>query len=195
MLKEPPCYRKTGCDCFRSSCSENDWTVSVITFALVVMSLACVFSVETRSLVLLFVGILLTLVFFLFVQWVRSGWVYIDSVKLDYDSRQVLFECHTRRRTFSEAIPFGRFLFHYDNKISAMGSRGFGWLLRHLFEKGRNADTLSFYNLHDRVLTLFWCDWDISECERLLAALEDFVPENSVDDINKPYYDKVSNRR
>ena len=57
------------------------------------------------------------------------------------------------------------------------------------------ADTLSFYNLHDRVLTLFWCDWDVSECERLLAALEDFVPENSVDDINKPYYDKVSNRR
>lgn len=195
MLKEPPCYRKTGCDCFRSSCSENDWTVSVITFALVVMSLACVFSVETRSLVQLLGGILLTLAFFLFVQWVRSGWVYIDSVKLDYDSRQVLFECHTRRRTFSEAIPFGRFLFHYDNKISAMGSRGFGWLLRHLFEKGRNADTLSFYNLHDRVLTLFWCDWDVSECERLLAALEDFVPENSVDDINKPYYDKVSNRR
>lgn len=195
MLKEPPCYRKTGCDCFRSSCSENDWTVSVITFALVVMSLACVFSVETRSLVLLFVGILLTLVFFLFVQWVRSGWVYIDSVKLDYDSRHALFECHTRHRTFSEAIPFDTFLFHYDNKISAMGSRGFGWLLRHLFEKGRNADTLSFYNLHDRVLTLFWCDWDVSECERLLAALEDFVPENSVDDINKPYYDKVSNRR
>lgn len=195
MLKEPPCYRKTGCDCFRSSCSENDWTVSVITFALVVIPLACVVSVEAHSLALLLGGILLTLVFFLFVQWVRSGWVYIDSVKLDYDSRQVLFECHTRRRTFSEAIPFDTFLFHYDNKISAMGSRGFGWLLRHLFEKGRNADTLSFYNLHDRVLTLFVCDWDISECERLLAALEDFVPENSVDDINKPYYDKVSNRR
>lgn len=195
MLKEPPCYRKTGCDCFRSSCSENDWTVSVITFALVVIPLACVVSVEAHSLALLLGGILLTLVFFLFVQWVRSGWVYIDSVKLDYDSRQVLFECHTRRRTFSEAIPFGRFLFHYDNKISAMGTLGFGWLLRHLFEKGRNADTLSFYNLHDRVLTLFWCDWDVSECERLLAALEDFVPENSVDDINKPYYDKVSNRR
>lgn len=195
MLKEPPCYRKTGCDCFRSSCSENDWTVSVITFALVVMSLACVFSVETRSFVLLFVGILLTLVFFLFVQWVRSGWVYIDSVKLDYDSRQVLFECHTRRRTFSEAIPFDTFLFHYDNKISAMGTLGFGWLLCRLFEEVRISDTLSFYNLHDRVLTLFWCDWDVSECERLLAALEDFVPENSVDDINKPYYDKVSNRR
>lgn len=195
MLKEPPCYRKTGCDCFRSSCSENDWTVSVITFALVVIPLACVVSVEAHSLALLLGGILLTLVFFLFVQWVRSGWVYIDSVKLDYDSRQVLFECHTRRRTFSEAIPFGRFLFHYDNKISAMGTLGFGWLLCRLFEGGRISDTLSFYNLHDRVLTLFWSDWDVSECERLLAALEDFVPENSVDDINKPYYDKVSNRR
>lgn len=195
MLKDPPCYRKTGCDLFRSSCGESSWTMCIVTFALVVIPLACVVSVEAHSLALLLGGILLTLAFSLFVQRLRSSWVYIDSVKLDYDSRHALFECHTRHRTFSEAIPFDTFLFHYDNKISAMGSRGFGWLLCHLFEKGRNAETLSFYNLHDRVLTLFVCDWDISECERLVAALEDFVPENSVDDINKPYYDKVSNRR
>lgn len=76
-----------------------------------------------------------------------------------------------------------------------MGSLSFGWMLCHLFEKVRIADTLSFYNLHDRVLTLFWSDWDVAECERLMTVLEDFVPENTVDDINKPYYDKVSNRR
>lgn len=195
MLKEPPCYRKTGCDCFRSSCSESGWLECIIFFALVVIPLACVFSVEVHSLALLLGGILLTLAFILFVRWVRSGWVYIDSIKLDYDSRQVLIACHTRRRTFSESIPFDRFLFHYDNKISAMGSLAFGWLLCNLFDKGRVADTFSFYNLHDRVLTLFWSDWDVSECERLWTALEDFIPENTVDKINKPYYDKVSNRR
>ncbi len=195
MLKEPPCYRKTGCDCFRSSCSESGWTMCIVCFALVVIPLACVFSVEAHSLALLFVGVLLTLAYFLIVQRVRRGWVYIDSIKLDYDNRQVRFACHTRRRTFSESIPFDRFLFHYDNKISDMGSLGFGWLLCHLFEKVRIADTLSFYNLHDRVLTLFWSDWDVAECERLMTVLEDFVPENTVDDINKPYYNKVSNRR
>lgn len=195
MLKEPPCYRKTGCDCFRSSCSESGWLECIIFFALVVIPLACIFSVEVHSLALLLGGILLTLAVILFVRWIRSGWVYIDSIKLDYDSRQVRFACHTRRRTFSESIPFDRFLFHYDNKISAMGHLGFGWMLCNLFEKGRVADTFSFYNLHKRVLTLFWSDWDVSECERLWAALEDFIPENTVDKINKPYYDKVSNRR
>lgn len=195
MLKEPPCYRKTGCDLFRSSCCEGGWRGCIIAFAVVVIPLACVLSVETHSLALLLAGILFTLAFSLLIHWLRSGWVYVDSIKLDYDSRQALFVCHTRRRTFSEDIPFDRFLFHYDNKISAMGFLGFGWLLCHLFEKGRNADTLSFYNLRDRVLILFVCDWDMTECERLLVALEDFVPENSVDDINKPYYDKVSNRR
>ena len=195
MLKDPPCYRKTGCDCFRSTCSESGWTMCIVCFALVVIPLACVFSVEAHSLALLFVGVLLTLAYFLIVQRVRRGWVYIDSIKLDYDNCLVRFACHTRRRTFSESIPFDRFLFHYDNKISAMGSLSFGWMLCHLFEKVRIADTLSFYNLHDRVLTLFWSDWDVAECERLMTVLEDFVPENTVDDINKPYYDKVSNRR
>lgn len=195
MLTAPPCYSKTGCDRFRSSCSESSWTMCVIVFAVFVMPLACIFSVESRSWVPLLGGILLVLAFSLIVQRTKSRWVYIDSIRLDYDSRQVLFECHTRRRSFSEAIPFDRFLFHYDNKITAMGSLGFCWLLCHLFDKVRNTDTLSFYNLHDRVLVLFGSDWDVSEFERLLAALEDFVPENSVDDINKPYYDKVSNRR
>ncbi|MCQ2295028.1 MAG: hypothetical protein MJZ67_05180, partial [Bacteroidales bacterium] len=177
------------------SCSESGWLECIIFFALVVIPLACIFSVEVHSLALLLGGILLTLAFILFVRWIRSGWVYIDSIKLDYDSRQVRFACHTRRRTFSESIPFDRFLFHYDYKISAMGSLSFGWMLCHLFEKGRNSDTLSFYNLHDRVLILFGSDWDASEFERLLTALEDFVPINTVDEINKPYYDKVSNRR
>lgn len=195
MLKEPPCYRKTGCDLFRSSCGESGWVVCIIAFALIVLSLSLVLSVETRSLALLLAGIFLTLAFVLYVLRIKHRWVYIDSIRLDYDSRQLLFACHTRRRTFSEAIPFDRFLFHYDNKISAMGSLGFGWLLCHLFEKGRDARTLSFYNLRTRVATLFLSDWDVSECERLLSALEAFVPENTVDDINKPYYDKVSNRR
>lgn len=195
MLKEPPCYRKTGSDCFRSSCGESGWTMCIVCFALIVIPLAFIISVEAHSLALLFVGVLLTLAYFLIVQRVRRGWVYIDSIKLDYDNRLVRFACHNRRRTFSESIPFDRFLFHYDYKISAMGSLSFGWMLCHLFEKGRNSDTLSFYNLHDRVLILFGSDWDASEFERLLTALEDFVPINTVDEINKPYYDKVSNRR
>lgn len=195
MLKEPPCYRKTGCDCFRSTCSENRWTMCIVDFALVAISIACVFSVETHSLAPLLVGILLTLAFFLYVQRFKSSWVYIDSIQLDYDNRQVCFACHTARNRFSETIPFDRFLFHYDNKIRAMGPLGFGWLLCHLFEKGRDANTLSFYNLHNRILTLFWSDWDTQECERLLSTLEDFVPENTIDELNKPYYGKISNRR
>lgn len=195
MLKEPPCYRKTGCDLFRSSCGEGGWVMSIITFALVVLPLALVFFVEERSLTLLLGGGLLTLAFIFFVLRVRSRWVYIDSIRLDYDSRQVLIACHTRRRTFSEVIPFDKFLFHYDDTIRAMGPHGFIWLLCHLFERYRDTRTLTFYNLRTRVVTLFWSDWNTDECERLLTALEAFVPENTVDEINKPYYDKISNRR